>query len=44
MSLIKNVVTKNPTFVVLDEIEGVDIYTELDFEFAEYLYKKLNNE
>ena len=44
MSLIKNVVTKNPTFVVLDEIEGVDIDTELDFEFAEYLYKKLNNE
>ena len=39
----KNIVTKNPTFIVLDEIEGVDIDTELDFEFANYLYKKLNN-
>ena len=39
----KNVVTENPTFIILDEIEGVDIDTELDFEFANYLYKKLNN-
>jgi len=38
----KNVVTNNPTFVVLDEIESVDIDTELDFEFAEFLYNKLN--
>lgn len=37
----KNIVTNNPTFVVLDEIESVDIDTELDFEFAEFLYKKL---
>lgn len=37
----KNVVTDNPTFIVLDEIEGVDVDTELDFEFAEFLYKKL---
>jgi len=41
MSDYKNIVTKNPTFIVLDEIEGVDIDTELDFEFANYLYKKL---
>lgn len=37
----KNVVTDSPTFIVLDEIESVDIDTELDFEFAEFLYKKL---
>lgn len=39
----KNVVTENPTFIVLDEIESVDIDTELDFEFAEFLYNKLYN-
>ncbi len=43
MSHYKNVVTENPTFIILDEIEGIDIDTELDFEFANYLYKKLNN-
>ena len=43
MSHYKNVVTKNPTFIILDEIEGIDIDTELDFEFANYLYKKINN-
>ncbi len=39
----KNIVTDNPSFIVLDEIEGIDIDTELDFEFANYLYKKLKN-
>ena len=43
MSNYKNIVTENPTFIVLDEIEGIDIDTELDFEFANYLYKKVNN-
>lgn len=43
MKKYKNIVTKTPTFIILDEIEGVDIDTELDFEFADYLYKKLNN-
>lgn len=38
----KNIVTNNPSFIVLDEIEGIDIDTELDFEFANYLYTKLN--
>lgn len=36
----KNVVTENPTFKVLNEIESVDIDTPLDFEFAEFLYKR----
>jgi len=33
-----NVVTESPTFVELDEVEAVDIDTELDFKFAEFLY------
>ena len=43
MSKYKNVVTENPKFVVLDEIEGVDIDTELDFQVAEILYNKIND-
>lgn len=43
MSKYKNVVTETPKFVVLDEIEGVDIDTELDFQVAEILYKKIND-
>ena len=43
MKQYKNIVTQNPTFILLDEIESIDIDTELDFEFADYLYKKLNN-
>lgn len=43
MKYYKNIVTSSPTFVILDEIEGIDIDTELDFEFADYLYKKLKN-
>ena len=39
----KNIVNKTPYFIVLDEIEGIDIDTELDFEFAEFLYKKLRS-
>ena len=37
----KNVVTSTPTFYMLDEIESVDVDTELDFIVAETLYKKL---
>ena len=39
----KNVVTQNPTFKILDEIESVDIDTEFDFMLAEMVYKKINN-
>ena len=39
----KNVVTRNPTFKILDEIESVDIDTEFDFMLAEMVYKKINN-
>ena len=38
-----NVVTENPTFKVLDEVESIDIDTEYDFMVAEMVYKKLNN-
>ena len=37
----RNVVTDNPTFKVLDEIESIDIDTEFDFMVAEMIYKKL---
>ena len=40
MSKKKSVIGDNPLFHKLDEIEGVDIDTQLDFEFAEYLHKK----
>ena len=35
----RNVVTENPTFKVLDEIESIDIDTEYDFMVAEMIYK-----
>ena len=38
-----NVVTANPTFKLLDEVESIDIDTEYDFMVAEMVYKKLNN-
>lgn len=37
----RNVVTENPTFKVLDEIESTDIDTEYDFMVAEMIYKKI---
>jgi len=37
----RNVVTENPTFKVLDEIESTDIDTEYDFMVAEIIYKKI---
>ena len=37
----KNIVTPNPTFKLLDEIESVDIDTEFDFMVAEMIYNKL---
>jgi N-acylneuraminate cytidylyltransferase len=39
----RNVVTENPTFKVLDEIESIDIDTEFDFMVAEMIYKRLKN-
>ena len=39
----KNVVGNNPMFYVVSDEESVDIDTPLDFEFAQFLYKKLKN-
>ena len=36
----KNVVASNPSFLVLDKTESLDVDDELDFETAEELYKK----
>ena len=36
----KSVIGNKPKFFKLNEIEGFDIDTELDFEFADYLHKK----
>lgn len=36
----KNIVGNNPMFYLVDDVEGIDIDTPLDFEFAEHLYKK----
>ena len=37
----RNVLGYNPFLYVLDEIESVDIDTELEFSFAEFLLKKM---
>jgi CMP-N,N'-diacetyllegionaminic acid synthase len=37
----KSLIGYKPLFYKLDEIEGLDIDTIIDFEFAEYLHKKL---
>jgi len=36
-----NIVTPNPQFYVLDEIESIDIDTEFDFMVAEIVYNKI---
>lgn len=41
MFLKKSVIGNKPYFFKLDQVEGFDIDSPLDFEFAEYLHKKL---
>ena len=36
----KSLVGYNPSFYSLNEIESLDINTNFEFEFAEFLYKK----
>ena len=36
----KNIVGKNPKFIVLDKIESTDINDRSDFKIAQMLYKK----
>lgn len=40
----RNIIGKNPQFVITDEIESVDIDTPLDFYLAEQMYKRLYKE
>jgi len=42
MSKNKSLVGKKPYLFALNEVEGFDIDTEFEFDFAEYLYKKIN--
>lgn len=36
----KSIVGKNPILFLLDEVQSLDIDNEIDFEFAEFLYRK----
>ena len=38
----RNVISDKTKFIVLDEIESIDIDTEIEFQFAEFLHKKMN--
>lgn len=38
----KSIVGKNPILFLLDEIQSLDIDSEVDFEFAEFLYRKMS--
>ena len=40
----KNIVGHNPYLYLVDDMEGLDIDTPLDFEIAEYLFKKYGND
>lgn len=37
----KSVIGHNPYFFKIDQVEGFDIDTSFDFEFAQYMHKKL---
>ncbi len=37
----KNYVGKHPYIYIIDEIEGIDVDYPIDFEFAEFMYKKV---
>ena len=39
----KNVLGDRPYFYNIDDIEGIDVDNPLDFEIAEYLFKKIKN-
>jgi CMP-N-acetylneuraminic acid synthetase len=39
----KNFICNKPNFYELSDMEAIDIDTKLDFEFAEFLFKKRNN-
>ena len=40
----KNVITDRCYFYEVDDLQSIEIDTPLDFEIAEFLYKKIRNE
>ena len=40
----KNVITDRCFFYEVDDLQSIEIDTPLDFEIAEFLYKKIRNE
>ncbi len=40
----KNIVGNSPHFYEIDDVEGVDVDNQIDFDFAEFLYKRLKSE
>ena len=38
----KSLIGKKPYLYKLNEVEGIDINSETDFEIAEFFYKKIN--
>ena len=38
----KSLIGKKPYLYKLNEVEGIDITSETDFEIAEFFYKKIN--
>ena len=39
---IKSVIGNRPYFFKVNDIEGLDVDNPVDFEIAEYLFKKIN--
>ena len=39
----RNVVGFKPNIYLIDEIEATDIDNQIDFDFAEFVFKKQNN-
>ena len=42
MMKFRNAITDKTKFFVLDEIEAIDIDTEIEFQFAEFIHKKIS--
>ena len=36
----KNIVGKNPKFIILNKFESIDVNDRIDFELAKLIYKK----
>ena len=36
----RNVVGKKPMFYRIDDLEGIDVDNQIDFDFAEFIYNR----